>query len=53
MIKIKRFYVVHEPNENFLKIWSPYNVGNVLYRVFTTAKRALSFWPPKRAFFHF
>jgi hypothetical protein len=28
MIKIKRFYVVHEPNEIFLKIWSPYNVGN-------------------------
>ena len=20
--KIKRFYVVHEPNENFLKMWS-------------------------------
>ena len=28
---------------NFLKIWSPYNIGNGLYRVFTPAKRALSF----------
>jgi hypothetical protein len=28
MIKIKRFYVVHEPNENFLKILSRYNIGN-------------------------
>jgi hypothetical protein len=27
----------------FLKIWSLYNVWNGLYRVFTTAKRALSF----------
>jgi hypothetical protein len=26
-----------------LKIWSLYNVGNGLYRVFTTAKRAFSF----------
>ena len=26
---------------NFLKIWSLYNVGNGLYRVFTTAKRAV------------
>jgi hypothetical protein len=26
----------------FLKIWSPYDVGNGLYRVFTSAKRALS-----------
>jgi hypothetical protein len=43
MIKIKRLYVVHEPNEIFLKIWSPYNVGNGLYRVFTIAKREISF----------
>ena len=27
----------------FQKIWSLYNVGNGLYRVFTTAKRVLSF----------
>ena len=33
----------------FLKIWNLYNVGNGLYRVFTTAKRALSF-QQKRAF---
>jgi hypothetical protein len=33
----------------FLKIWSLYNVGNGLCRVFTTAKRALSF-QQKRAF---
>jgi hypothetical protein len=33
----------------FLKIWSLYNVGNGLYRVFTTAKRAFSF-QNKRAF---
>ena len=33
----------------FLKIWSLCNVGNGLYRVFTTAKRALSF-QQKRAF---
>jgi hypothetical protein len=26
-----------------LKIWSLYNVGDCLYRVFTTAKKALSF----------
>ena len=32
-----------------LKIWNLYNVGNGLYRVFTTAKRALSF-QQKRAF---
>jgi hypothetical protein len=32
-----------------LKIWSLYDVGNSLYRVFTTAKRALSF-QQKRAF---
>jgi hypothetical protein len=32
-----------------LKIWSLYNVGNGLYRVFTTAKRAFSF-QEKRAF---
>ena len=36
---------------NFLKIWSLYNVRNILYRVFTTAKRALSFQQcQKRAF---
>jgi hypothetical protein len=33
----------------FLKTWSLYNVGNGLYRVFTIAKRALSF-QQKRAF---
>ena len=33
----------------FLKIWNLYNVGNGLYRIFTTAKRALSF-QQKRAF---
>jgi hypothetical protein len=33
----------------FLKICSLYNVGNGLYRVFTTAKRAFSF-QKKRAF---
>jgi hypothetical protein len=32
-----------------LKIWNLYNIGNGLYRVFTTAKRALSF-QQKRAF---
>ena len=32
-----------------LKIWSLYSVGNGLYRVFTTAKRALSF-QQKRVF---
>jgi hypothetical protein len=32
-----------------LRIWNLYNVGNGLYRVFTTAKRALSF-QKKRAF---
>jgi hypothetical protein len=32
-----------------LKIWSLYNVGDCLYRVFTTAKKALSF-QRKRAF---
>jgi hypothetical protein len=46
MIKIKRCYVVHKPNENFVSL---YNVGNGLYRVFTTAKRALSF-QQKRVF---
>ena len=30
MTKIKRFYVVHEPNE-ILKIWSLHNVRNGLY----------------------
>jgi hypothetical protein len=40
--KIKQFYFVHEPNENFKKL-NVYNVGNDLYRVFTTAERALSF----------
>jgi hypothetical protein len=43
MIKIERFYVVHEPNKIFLKIWNLYNVENGLYRVFTTAKKALPF----------
>jgi hypothetical protein len=33
----------------FLKIWSLYDVGNGLYRVFTAAKKALSF-QQKRAF---
>jgi hypothetical protein len=33
----------------FLKTWSLYNVGNGLYRVFTIAKRELSFLQ-KRAF---
>jgi hypothetical protein len=37
------------PERKFLKIWSLYNVGNDLYRVLTTAKRALSF-QQKRAF---
>ena len=48
---IERFYIVHEPNEHFLKIWNLYNVGNGFYRVFTTAKRVLSF-QQKRAFIH-
>ena len=48
--RIKRFYEVNEPNENCLKYGvSIYNVGNGLYRVFTTAKRAFSF-QKKRAF---
>jgi hypothetical protein len=36
----------------FLKIWSLYyyNVGNGLHRVFTTARRALSFQQYKMAF---
>jgi hypothetical protein len=46
MIKIERFYVVHEPNKKFLKIWSLYNVENGLYRVFTTAKKG-TFFPAK------
>jgi hypothetical protein len=33
----------------FLKIWSLYDVGNGLYRVFTAAEKALSF-QQKRAF---
>jgi hypothetical protein len=33
----------------FFKIWSLYDVGNGLYRVFTAAKKALSF-QQKRAF---
>jgi hypothetical protein len=51
MTKIKRFYVVHEPNENVLKYGaSIYNVGNGLYRVFIkSAKMALSF-QQKKAF---
>ena len=38
-----------QAERKFLKIWNLYNVGNGLYRVFTTAKRALSF-QQKRAF---
>ena len=38
-----------QAERKFLKIWNLYNVGNGLYRVFTTAKRALSF-QKKRAF---
>ena len=38
-----------QAERNFLKIWNLYNVGNGLYRVFTTAKRALSF-QQRRAF---
>ena len=38
-----------QAERKFLKIWSLYNVENGLYRVFTTAKRALSF-QQKRAF---
>ena len=49
MTKIKRFHVVHEPNENFLKYGVSYNVGNGLYWVFTATKRALSF-QQKRTF---
>jgi hypothetical protein len=55
----KRGTFVYDQNEaisfrsraerKFLKIWSLYNVGNGLYRVFTTANRALSF-QQKRAF---
>ena len=55
----KRGTFVYDQNETisfrsragrkFLKIWSLYNVGNGIYRVFTTAKRALSF-QQKRAF---
>jgi hypothetical protein len=48
MIKIKRFYVVRAERK-CLKIWSLYDVGNGLYRVFTAAKKALSF-QQKRAF---
>jgi hypothetical protein len=40
---------VNEQTLDFMKIWSLYNVGNGLYRVFTTAKRALSF-QQKRVF---
>ena len=38
-----------QAERKFLKIWNLYNVGNGLYRVFTTANRALSF-QQKRAF---
>ena len=38
-----------QAERKFLKIWNLYNVGNGLYRIFTTAKRALSF-QQKRAF---
>ena len=37
MIKIKRL-CRSRAERKFLKIWSLYNVGNGLYRVFTTAK---------------
>jgi hypothetical protein len=49
MTRIKRFYDVHEPNENFFKYGVSITSGNGLYRVFTTAKRAFSF-QKKRAF---
>jgi hypothetical protein len=42
MTKIKRFYVVYEPNENFENMESPQSL-------YTPAKRALSF-QQKRAF---
>ena len=38
-----------QAKRKILKIWNLYNVGNGLYRVFTTAKRAL-FFQQKRAF---
>ena len=38
-----------QAERKFLKIWNLYNVRNGFYRVFTTAKRALSF-QQKRAF---
>jgi hypothetical protein len=49
MTKIQTILRRSQAERNFLKIWSLYNVGNNLYRVFATAKRALSF-QQKRAF---
>jgi hypothetical protein len=46
MIKIKRFYVVHEPNENFLKILSRYNVAEMAY-----CKKGTFFLAPKKGIF--
>jgi hypothetical protein len=39
-----------QAERNFLKIWNLYNVGNGLYRVFTTAKMELSFQQKKYFF---
>ena len=55
MIKIKRFYVVHEPNEIFLKIWSPYNVGKgaAFTEFLLLQKGHFLSSPPKGHFFTF
>jgi hypothetical protein len=49
MKKIQTILCRSRAERNFLKIWSLYDVGNGLYRVFTAAKKALSF-QQKRAF---